>query len=124
MSSTPKAARKPSLWARLARLRILQGNVCQVVKGLRQTVTKRKWFGAKRKTLLNVADYFQNNRDRMRYDEYLAQGLPIASGSVEGACKNLIKDRMERSGMRWTESMAEAVVKLRAIYLSGDFDSY
>src|SRR5437016_10919131 len=48
----------------------------------------------------------------------------IASGSVEGACKNLIKDRMERSGMRWTEAMAEAIVKLRAIYLSGDFDQY
>ena len=60
----------------------------------------------------------------MRNIEYLAQGLPIATGSVEGACKNLIKDRMERSGMRWTESMAEAIVKLRALYLSGDFDSY
>jgi hypothetical protein len=60
----------------------------------------------------------------MRYDQYLAQGLPIASGPVEGACKNLIKDRMERSGMRWTEAMAEAIVKLRAIYLSGHFDSY
>jgi hypothetical protein len=105
-------------------LRILEGKVCQVVKGLRQTVTKRKLFGAKRKTLLAVADYFHHNRGRMRYDKYLAQGLPIASGSVEGACKNLIKDRMERSGMRWTECMAEAIVKLRAIYLSGDFDAY
>ena len=50
--------------------------------------------------------------------------MPIATGSVEGACKNLIKDRMERSGMRWTRSMAEAIVKLRASYLSGDFDTY
>ena len=60
----------------------------------------------------------------MRYDQYLASGWPIASGPVEGACKNLIKDRMERSGMRWTEPMAEAVVKLRAVYLSADFDHY
>ncbi len=60
----------------------------------------------------------------MRYDPYLANGWPIASGAVESACKNLIKDRMERSGMRWTEAMAEAVVKLRAVYLSGDFDNY
>ena len=60
----------------------------------------------------------------MRYDEYLANGWPIASGPVEGACKNLIKDRMERSGMRWTEQMAEAIVQLRAICLSGDFDHY
>jgi len=120
----PEASPEAELWARLACLRILEGNVCQVIKGLRQTVTKRKLFGAKRKALLGVAGYFQNNRARMRYDQYLAQGLPIASGSVEGACKNLIKDRMERSGMRWTESMAEAIVKLRAIYVSGDFDSY
>ena len=120
----PEGSPEAELWARLACGRILEGKVCQVVKGLRQTVTKRKLFGAKRKTLLGVADYFHKNQDRMRYVEYLAQGLPIASGSVEGACKNLIKDRMERSGMRWTESMAEAIVKLRAIYLSGDFDSY
>ena len=60
----------------------------------------------------------------MRYDEYLAKGWPIASGPVEGACKNLIRDRMERSGMRWTPAMAEAIVKLRAIFLSGDFDRY
>src|SRR5437879_6993628 len=71
-----------------------------------------------------AAGYLHRNRARMRYDEYLAKGWPIASGPVEGACQNLIKDRMERSGMRWTEEMAAAVVKLRAIYLSGDFDRY
>lgn len=120
----PEGSPDAELYARLMSLRILEGNVSQVIKGLRQTVTKRKLFGAKSKTLLGVADYFHHNRDRMRYDDYLAQGLPIASGSVEGACKNLIKDRMERSGMRWTEAMAEAVVKLRALYLSGDFDAY
>ena len=120
----PEDSPDAELYARLMSLRILEGNVGQVIKGLRQTVTKRKLFGAKRKTLLGVADYFHRNRHRMRYDQYLAQGLPIATGSVEGACKNLIKDRMERSGMRWTESMAEAIVKLRALYLSGDFDSY
>ena len=60
----------------------------------------------------------------MRYDQYLQEGLPIASGAVEGACKNLVKDRMERSGMRWTEDSAEAMLKLRAAYLSGDFAEY
>ena len=112
------------LWVLDRTLRILFGEVGQVVKGLRQNVTKRALLGAKRKSLLGVADYLYRNRARMRYDEYLAQGWPIASGPVEGACKNLIKDRMERSGMRWTEKMAEAIVQLRAIYLSGDFDRY
>lgn len=112
------------LWVADRALRILFGEVSQVVKGLRQSITKRRLSGAKRKTLSDVANYLYRNRRRMRYDEYLAQGLPIASGPVEGACKNLIKDRMERSGMRWTEGMAEAIVQLRAIYLSGDFDRY
>jgi len=105
-------------------LRILKGEVSQVVKGIRLTVTKRKLKANKQKKLNGVADYFYRNRPRMCYDDYLAKGLPIASGSVEGACKNLIKDRMERSGMRWGREMAESMVKMRAAYLSGDFDEY
>lgn len=112
------------LWVLERTLRILSGDVGQVVKGLRQSVTKRRLSGAPQKTLQAVAAYFSKNRSYMRYDQYLSKGWPIASGPVEGACKNLIKDRMERSGMRWTIGMAEAVVKLRAVYLSGDFDRY
>jgi hypothetical protein len=104
--------------------RILEGDVDQVVKGLRLIVTKRRLTGSKAKTLLDVAAYFKRNRERMRYDTYLANGWPIASGSVEGACKNLIRDRFERSGMRWTPETAEALLRLRAIHLSGDFDTY
>ena len=112
------------LWVIDRALRILFGEVSQVVKGIRQSITKRGLSGPKRKTLNGIANYLYRNRTRMRYQQYLANGWPIASGPVEGACKNLIKDRMERSGMRWTEKMAEAIVKLRAVYLSGDFDAY
>lgn len=105
-------------------LRILRGEVSQVVKGLRQMVTKRKLKGQRRATVLAVAAYYYRNRARMRYDSYLRKGYPIASGPVEGACKNLIKDRMERSGMRWTLLMAEAVLRLRAVYLSEHFEEY
>ena len=111
-------------WVRLRAQRILEGHGSQVVQGMRQSVTKLGLTGNKGKTLSGVSNYLYRNRTRMRYDQYLAAGLPIASGPVEGACKNLIKDRMERSGMRWTEAMAEAIVKLRAIYLSGDLDQY
>ena len=69
--------------------------VSQVVKGIRQSVTKRRIFGAKRKPLRGIANYLHRNRLRMRYDEYLAKGRPIARGPVEGACKNLLKDRMD-----------------------------
>jgi len=119
-----EGSEQAELFVRVRVLRILRGQVSQVVKGLRQMVTKRKLGGSKRKTLLDVAGYLYRNRTRMGYDQYLANGWPIASGSVEGACKNLVKDRMERSGMRWTPPMAEAMLRMRAIYLSGDFEEY
>lgn len=120
----PAGSAEAEVYAKLMASRILEGDVSQVVKGLRQTVTKRRLIGSHKKDLLAVATYFHNNTRYMRYHEYLAAGFPIASGPVEGACKNLIRDRMERSGMRWTPAMAEAVVKLRSLYLSGDFDEY
>ena len=104
--------------------RILTGQVSQVVKGLRQMVTKRGLKGEKAKTVRDVANYYYANRERMRYDLYLSKGWPIASGSVEGACKNLVRVRFERSGMRWTVDVAEPVLQLRAVYLSDDFDDY
>jgi hypothetical protein len=68
------------LWVLDRTLRILLGEAGQVVKGIRQSITKRALSGAKRKTLHGVADYLHRNRRHMRYDEYLAHGWPIASG--------------------------------------------
>lgn len=120
----PEGSPEAEAFARQRTERILCGMTGQVVKGLRQTVTKRQITGVKAKTIHSVCDYLYRNRDRMRYDQYLANGWPIASGSVEGACKNLIRDRFERSGMRWTIPTAEALLKLRAAHLSGDLDDY
>lgn len=111
-------------WMKKQTLRVLQGEVSGVIKGMRSRATRLGLAGKKRETVDEVAGYLRRNREHMRYDEYLAQGLPIASGSVEGACKNLIKDRMERSGMRWSLTGGEAVVRLRSLYLSGDLDEY
>ena len=54
----------------------------------------------------------------MRYDEYLRRGYPIASGVIEGACRHLVKDRMERSGMRWTLEGARSMLNVRAAFQS------
>ncbi len=120
----PDGSREAEAFVRQRAERILCGMVSQVVKGLRQTVTNRRLTGQKAKTIHGVADYLYSNRERMRYDHYLANGWPIASGTVEGACKNLIRDRFERSGMRWTIETAEALLRLRAAHLSGDYDNY
>ena len=71
-----------------------------------------------------VCNYLIRNKAFMRYDEYLAAGMPIASGNVEGACGHLVKDRMERTGAIWSDAGAEAVLKLLSIEKSGDFEEY
>lgn len=103
---------------------LLRGQVSYVIAGLKQMATKRGLRGAKAKTLATVAGYFRANRDRMKYDEYLAAGYPIGSGAVEGACRHLVKDRMERAGMHWRVEGAQAMLNLRATYLNGDWDDF
>lgn len=60
----------------------------------------------------------------MHYDAALRDGLPIATGVIEGACRYLVKDRMDRTGACWSVQGAEAVLRLRALRASGDFDEY
>ena len=102
-------------------LRVLRGEVAQVVRNLRQLGRARELTGAKKKTLGKVCAYLRKNQHRMRYDEYLAAGYPIASGVIEGACRHLVKDRMEQTGMRWTVEGAQSLLHLRALYLNGDW---
>lgn len=105
-------------------LRILRGEVGYVIGGLRQMATKRKLSVAKRKKLTQVCNYFHRNRDRMRYDEYLTAGFPIASGVIEGACRHVVKDRMERAGMRWTIDGAQAMLDLRSTSINGQWSAF
>lgn len=81
---------------------LLEGRVGGVIGGLRQMLAKHALSASKRKALNTVIGYCENNQDHMRYDRYLAAGYPIGSGVAEGACRHLVKDRMEQTGMRWT----------------------
>ena len=63
-------------------------------------------------------------REHLRYDEYLEKGYPIASGVIEGACRHLVNDRMDITGARWRLDRAEAILRIRALRTSGDFDEY
>jgi len=107
-----------SAFVRDRTLRILRGEVGYVIGGLRQMATKRGLPSAKQEKLTRICNYFHRNRHRMRYDEYLAAGYPIASGVIEGACRHLVKDRMERAGMRWTIDGAQAMLDLRSTYIN------
>lgn len=104
--------------------RVLTGQVTGVVRGLRQMATKRRLGGAKRKRLAAVCGYLAKNAPRMRYDEYLARGYPIASGVIEGACRHYVKDRLERAGMHWTRAGAQAMLDVRSEFLNGDWEAF
>lgn len=100
--------------------RLLSGGVTRVIRGLRRMATNRKLTGGKLKTINTVCGYLKNNAARMKYDEYLQAGYPIATGVIEGACRYLVKDRMERSGMRWSLTGAQAMLHVRSIHHSPD----
>lgn len=104
--------------------RLLNGETSAVAQGMRQSATKRKLKTKGRKTVEAAARYITRNKEYMKYKEYLARGMPIGSGVVEGTCRHLVKDRMERTGMHWTMDCAEAVLRMRAIEINGDTAAY
>ncbi len=105
-------------------LRILRGEVGYVIGGLRQMGTKRKLPTKKQEQLARICNYLDGNRHRMCYAEYLEAGCPIASGVIEGACRHLVKDRMERSGMRWTIDGAQAMLDLRSTSINDQWSAF
>jgi hypothetical protein len=111
-------------FARDRLLRILQGDVRGVITGLRQMATKRGVTGQKHREIAVVCGYFENNVQRMRYDKYLREGYPVATGVIEGACRHLVKDRMERSGMRWRLDGAQAMLNVRAVWQSSYWKTF
>jgi hypothetical protein len=107
-------------------LRTLRGEIGSVIGGLRQRATKNADKLSSNDTArLNAAiKYLESHRQIMRYNDYLADGFPIATGVVESACGHLVKDRMEKAGARWCINGAEAMLRLRSIYASGNWEDY
>ena len=102
---------------------VLCGKAAQVAAGMRRSATLRELSAAQRAPVDVAAGYLLNHQKYMHYDQYLAAGLPIGTGVIEGACRHLVCDRMDRAA-RWSLKGAEAVLRLRALRSSGDFEQY
>lgn len=111
-------------WVQERGLRILQGKSSDVAAGMRRSATLQALKGSKREAVDTCAGYLLNNREYLQYDLYLDDGFPIGTGVIEGACRHLVKDRMDLTGARWRLPGAEAVLRLRALRASGDFQDY
>jgi len=111
-------------WVQTQALKVLQGQVQTVARGMRLSATFRGLSDKKREAVDTCADYLSNRWSFLQYDLFLEQGFPIATGVIEGACRHLVKDRMDLTGARWRLQSAEAVLKLRSLRSSGDFEEY
>lgn len=91
---------------------------------MRRSATKRRLAKDARRPIDTCANYLLKYRQYLRYDLALAAGFPIATGIIEGACRHVVKDRMDLTGARWSLAGAEAILRLRSLRASRDFDAY
>jgi hypothetical protein len=110
-------------WVHKRLLMLLDGtSASAVAAGMTRSATRNNL--TKRDAVDTCAAYLCKYRDLLHYDEALACGYPIATGVIEGACRYLVRDRMDKTGARWSLAGAEAVLRLRALRRSGDWKAY
>jgi hypothetical protein len=110
-------------WVENQLLKLLTGR-SGGAKSLRAMIASHNLSEAEAAPVEAAAAYLVSHTRELHYVRALADGLPIATGVIEGACRYLVQDRMGRTGARWSLAGAEAVLRLRALRASGDFDDY
>jgi hypothetical protein len=76
------------------------------------------------KNVTRVLGYLEAKRPYLDYPSALKAGWPVATGVIEGACRHLVKDRMDITGARWSTNGAQAILWLRVIRANADHDTY
>jgi hypothetical protein len=112
------------VWVGQRLARILNGRSADVAEELQATAENPGVPAEKRKALSETAGYLTNKTEYLGYDKALADGWPIATGVIEGACRHLVKDRLDITGTRWSPDGAEAILKLRALVSDGDLPEH
>jgi len=120
----PKSGPELENWVQHRLLRVLQGKAGLMAGGMRRSATRKGLSNDARKRVDDCAKYLLNKSPYLHYEHYLSQGFPIGTGVIEGACRYLVKDRMEVTGAKWRLEGAEAILCLRALRTSHDFDEY
>lgn len=111
-------------WVYRHAVSILQGKSSVVAGAIRRKATRLGLRITERKGADDCANYLVNKSPYLDYGLALRKGWPISTGVIEGACRHLVKDRMDITGARWSLAGAEAVLRLRAIIANDDFHNY
>ena len=120
----PEGSQESEQWVSKRLLKLLHGQASSVAGGMRRSATMQDLSKTQRKPVDKCADYLLKYKEFLDYETYLSQGFPICSGVIEGTCRHLINDRMDLTGARWRLTGAEAILKLRSLYASGDLEDY
>jgi hypothetical protein len=122
------APRDPAIeaWVTAQALDILHGRAGQVIARIEHLAAAHppRPGGEHAKIIAKTLTYLHNKQPWMDYPRALAEGWPIATGVIEGACRHLIGDRMGITGARWSLEGAQAILWLRALRANGDLDAY
>src|SRR3972149_1335084 len=110
-----------SAWVEPLKVKLLEKGTGPVIEALAALGPQEGDIGEE---IRKAIDYFTLHKQRMRYPEFIALKLPIGSGVVESACKTVVGQREHGPGMRWSEDGAQRVATLRAIYRSGQWDTF
>lgn len=120
-----EGSKEAEAWVEQRLIGLLDGQSAgYLAKGMRRNAGAHGLAAEDREAVDDCARYLVNNRKLLHYDRALRDGLPIGTGVIEGACRYLVKDRMDRTGARWSLAGAEAVLRLRALCTNGDFEAY
>ena len=111
-------------WVRIMAMKLLQSQTTDVSTLVRMKGLIRGLDDKRMEAVDKCANYLRNHEAYLDYQTALAQGWPIATGVIEGACRHLVKDRMDITGARWSLKGAESVLKLRSLRSSGDLAEY
>jgi hypothetical protein len=120
----PKTKGNAQVWVQKVLRKLLTEPPATVLAFLRAEMRKRSLSTKGRRNLKKCLTYLTKRKAHIHYAEYLALGLPIATGVVEGTCRTLVKDRMGVTGARWGLEGGEAVLLLRAVLQNQDWDEY
>jgi hypothetical protein len=117
----PNEEGKQKAWIKIHQKLLDRGKIEKLVSALCSIHSDNTEIAEKVRT---EADYFERNRERMRYPKFRRQHLFVGSGVIEAGCKTVIASRLKRSGMFWTLRGANAIVALRCCHLNGQFENY
>ena len=111
-------------WVRDKAMDVLSGKAALVAAAIRRKATYHELVPERRTKADRAADYLTNKAPHLDYPTALSRGWPIATGIIEGACRHIVADRLDRTGARWGLLGAEAILKLRALRSNGDSEDY